>query len=140
MTEKDMALMIRECSGIVCLCLTEEKCKNLCLNQMVRENTSKNQTAFTISIKAKNDVTTGVSAQDRLTTIKAAISHNATPEDLSHLGHAFPLLARKNGVFERRGLIEGSIDLMKISGLGESSVLYELTNYRWHNFEITRGL
>lgn len=127
-TEKDMALMIRECSGIVCLCLTEEKCRNLGLRQMVSKNTSKNQTAFTISIEAKNDVTTGVSAQDRLTTIKAAISHNATPEDLSHPGHVFPLLARKNGVFERRGHTEGSIDLMKISGLEEYSVLSELTN------------
>jgi 3,4-dihydroxy 2-butanone 4-phosphate synthase len=70
MTEKDMALMIRECSGIVCLCLTEDKCNRLELRQMVNQNTSKNQTAFTISIEAKEGITTGVSAKDRLTTIK----------------------------------------------------------------------
>ena len=127
-TEKDMALMIRECSGIVCLCLTENKCKQLELKQMVSENTSKNQTAFTISIEAKEGVTTGVSAKDRLTTIRTAISPNATPEDLSHPGHVFPLLARENGVFDRRGHTEGSIDLIKIARLGESAILCELTN------------
>ena len=77
MTEKDMALMIRECSGIVCLCLTEEKSKSLQLKPMVTNNTSKNQTAFTISIEAKKGVTTGVSAKDRLQTIKTAISEKA---------------------------------------------------------------
>jgi len=128
MTEKDMALMIRECSGIVCLCLTDEKCKHLGLKQMVETNTSKNQTAFTISIEAKNGVTTGVSAKDRLTTIKTAISEKSTSEDLSHPGHVFPLLSQKNGVFARRGHTEGSIDLMRIAGLGEYAVLCELTN------------
>jgi len=128
MTEKDMALMIRECSGIVCLCLTAEKCKSLGLKQMVENNTSKNQTAFTISIEAKEGITTGVSAKDRLTTIKTAIAENATSEDLSNPGHVFPLLARDNGVFERGGHTEGSIDLMKLSGLGEFAVLCELTN------------
>lgn len=128
MTEKDMALMIRECSGIVCLCLTEDKCNKLGLRQMVNQNTSKNQTAFTISIEAKEGVTTGVSAKDRLTTIKTAISQNAKSEDLSHPGHVFPLLARENGVFDRRGHTEGSVDLMKIAGLGEFAILCELTN------------
>lgn len=128
MKEKDMALMIRECSGIVCLCLTESKCNQLKLRPMVSENTSKNQTAFTISIEAKNGVTTGVSAKDRLTTIKTAISSGAKPEDLSHPGHVFPLLASKDGVFDRRGHTEGSVDLVKIAGLGESAILCELTN------------
>lgn len=128
MTEKDMALMIRECSGIVCLCLTEKKCKELGLKQMVENNTSKNQTAFTVSIEAKKGVTTGVSAKDRLTTIKTAISEDAVSEDLANPGHVFPLIARSNGVFERRGHTEGSIDLMKLSGLGECAVLCELTN------------
>ncbi|WP_111707617.1 3,4-dihydroxy-2-butanone-4-phosphate synthase [Lutibacter citreus] len=128
MTEKDMALMIRECSGIVCLCLTDEKSQSLQLKPMVSNNTSKNQTAFTISIEAKKGVTTGVSAKDRLHTIKTAISEEAKPEDLSHPGHVFPLLAQTNGVFKRRGHTEGSIDLMKISGLKEYAVLCELTN------------
>lgn len=128
MTVRDMALMIRECSGIVCLCLTEEKCRSLELNQMVKDNTSKNQTAFTISIEAKEGVTTGVSAKDRLTTIKTAISENARPSDLARPGHVFPLKARPQGVLERGGHTEGSIDLMKLAGLKEFAVLSELTN------------
>ncbi|HPD95831.1 MAG: 3,4-dihydroxy-2-butanone-4-phosphate synthase [Bacteroidales bacterium] len=128
MTEKDMALMIRNCSGIVCLCLTDEKCKSLGLRQMVDNNTSKNQTAFTISIEAKNGVTTGVSAKDRLTTIKTAIAKNASSTDLAHPGHVFPLRAKPNGVYERRGHTEGSVDLMKLSGLSDASVLCELMN------------
>lgn len=128
MTVKDMALMIRECSGIVCLCLTPEKCNSLGLHQMVEDNTSKNQTAFTISIEAKEGVTTGVSAADRIQTIKTAIAPNAQPEDLSYPGHVFPLRARENGVLERRGHTEGSVDLVKLAGLGDTAVLCELTN------------
>ena len=128
MTVKDMALMIRECSGIVCLCLTPEKCDSLGLRQMVGENTSKNQTAFTISIEAREGVTTGVSAADRIQTIKTAIAPDTKPEDLSHPGHVFPLQAKKNGVLERRGHTEGSVDLVKLAGLGDTAVLCELTN------------
>lgn len=128
MTVKDMALMIRECSGIVCLCLTPEKCDSLGLRQMVGKNTSKNQTAFTISIEAREGVTTGVSAADRIQTIKTAIAPDAKPEDLSHPGHVFPLQAKKNGVLERRGHTEGSVDLVKLAGLGDTAVLCELTN------------
>lgn len=128
MTVKDMALMIRECSGIVCLCLTTEKCRELGLRQMVEDNTSKNHTAFTISIEAKEGVTTGVSAADRIQTIKTAIAPEAKPEDLSHPGHVFPLQAKDNGVLERRGHTEGSVDLVKLAGLGDTAVLCELTN------------
>lgn len=95
---------------------------------MVEQNTSKNQTAFTISIEAKNGVTTGVSARDRITTIRTAIAPDAKPSDLAHPGHVFPLVARANGVFERRGHTEGSVDLVKLAGLGNAAVLCELTN------------
>lgn len=128
MSEKDMALMIRECSGIVCLCLTKEKCEALELKPMVEKNTSKNQTAFTVSIEAKEGVTTGVSAKDRLTTIKTAIAKSAVPSDLARPGHVFPLIAKDGGVFERRGHTEGGVDLVKLAGLGEAAVLSELTN------------
>ncbi|MCE4566593.1 3,4-dihydroxy-2-butanone-4-phosphate synthase [Maribellus sp. CM-23] len=128
MTAKDMALMIRECSGIVCLCLTDEKCQTLGLRPMVETNTSKNQTAFTISIEAKRGVSTGVSAQDRVTTIQTAIADNARAEDLSHPGHVFPLRAQNNGVFDRRGHTEGSVDLVRLAGLGDAAILCELTN------------
>ncbi len=126
--EMGMALMIRECSGIVCLCLTPEKCKELHLRPMVKHNNCKHKTAFTISIEAKEGVTTGVSAKDRIQTIKTAISETAKYTDLVHPGHVFPLISKKEGVFERRGHTEGSVDLVKLAGLGDSAVLCELTN------------
>jgi 3,4-dihydroxy 2-butanone 4-phosphate synthase len=128
MTVADMALMIRECSGIVCLCLTPEKCDQLGLHPMVADNTSKNKTAFTISIEAKEGVTTGVSATDRIETIRAAISDTAKAGDLAHPGHIFPLKACVNGIFDRRGHTEGSIDIVRLAGLGDSAILCELTN------------
>jgi len=128
MTAADMALMIRECSGIVCLCITPERAKALELRPMVTDNSSKNQTAFTITIEAKKGVTTGVSAADRITTIRTAIADDAKPSDLAHPGHVFPLVAKPGGVFERRGHTEGSIDLAKLAGLGDTAVLCELTN------------
>jgi 3,4-dihydroxy 2-butanone 4-phosphate synthase / GTP cyclohydrolase II len=127
-TDKDMALMIRECSGIVCLCLTPEKSEKLGLYPMVSNNTSKNKTAFTISIEAKEGITTGVSASDRVKTIKTAIAPDAKPEDLSHPGHVFPLITRPKGVFDRAGHTEGSVDLVKLAGLGDAALLCELTN------------
>ena len=114
MSVADMALMIRECSGIVCLCITPERAKALELRPMVTDNSSKNQTAFTITIEAKKGVTTGVSAADRITTIRTAIADDAKPSDLAHPGHVFPLVAKPGGVFERRGHTEGSIDLAKL--------------------------
>ncbi|KAF2328027.1 3,4-dihydroxy-2-butanone-4-phosphate synthase [Flavobacterium ginsenosidimutans] len=128
MNVQDMALMIRECSGIVCLCLTNEKADKLELPYMVKENTSSFQTPFTITIEAKNGVTTGVSAKDRITTIKTAIATNAKPEDLAKPGHIFPLRANNNGVLGRNGHTEGSIDLMKLAGLQPEAVLCELMN------------
>jgi len=128
MTVKDMALMIRECSGIVCLCLTPEKIKALDLPQMVEHNSSRYKTAFTISIEAARGVTTGVSASDRITTIKAAIADNAKPSDLFHPGHVFPLMARPNGVLDRRGHTEGCVDIVRLAGFKPAAVLCELTN------------
>ncbi|UPZ14861.1 3,4-dihydroxy-2-butanone-4-phosphate synthase [Flavobacterium humidisoli] len=128
MNAQDMALMIRECSGIVCLCLTNEKANELELSYMVKENTSSFQTPFTITIEAKNGVTTGVSAQDRITTIKTAIATNTKPEDLAKPGHIFPLRANDNGVLGRNGHTEGSVDLMKLAGLQPEAVLCELMN------------
>lgn len=128
LTNEQMALMIRECSGIVCLCLEEEKLQSLELPQMVHDNNSANQTAFTISIEAKNGVTTGVSAADRVTTIKTAAASGCQPEDLCRPGHVFPLRAREGGVLSRRGHTEGTVDLMKLAGLEPTGVLCELTN------------
>ncbi|EKO3386566.1 3,4-dihydroxy-2-butanone-4-phosphate synthase [Vibrio fluvialis] len=128
LTAEQMALMIRECSGIVCLCLTDEQANKLELPPMVQVNDSKNQTAFTVTIEARHGVTTGVSAKDRVTTIKTAINPNAKPDDLARPGHVFPLRARKGGVLARRGHTEGTVDLMQMAGLMPSGVLCEVTN------------
>lgn len=128
LTNAQMALMIRECSGIVCLCLSEEQADKLELPPMVENNNSANQTAFTVSIEAKIGVTTGVSAQDRVTTIKTAANPTAKATDLARPGHVFPLRARKGGVMTRRGHTEGTIDLMQMAGLQPAGVLCELTN------------
>lgn len=128
MTEQQMAMMIRYCSGIVCLCMPETKMKELELPQMVSNNTSSYGTAFTVTIEANEGVTTGVSAHDRLTTIKAAIKEGAKPSDLRRPGHVFPLCARNGGVLERDGHTEASVDLARLAGLSPSGVLCELTN------------
>ena len=127
-TPQQMALLIRECSGIVCLCLTDEKADALQLEPMVKNNTNKNGTAFTVTIEAAKGVTTGVSAADRVTTIRAAVAPDAKPEDLNRPGHIFPLRARPGGVLERRGHTEVTCDLARLAGLAPAGVLCELTN------------
>ncbi|WP_027622943.1 3,4-dihydroxy-2-butanone-4-phosphate synthase [Clostridium lundense] len=127
-TIPQMAMLIRECSGIVCLCLTDEKVKNLNLPQMVPDNTCKYETAFTISIEAEEGVTTGVSAADRVTTILTAVKDDCKPEELCHPGHVFPLRARTGGVLVRRGHTEGTVDLMSLAGYKPAGILCELTN------------
>jgi len=127
LTTEQTALLIRECSGIVCLCLPHEKVDALDLPMMVTHNQSKFQTGFTISIEAKEGVTTGVSAKDRLTTIQAAIHPEGKTKIVSP-GHVFPLRAKEGGVLERNGHTEASVDLMRLSNLSPYAVLCELTN------------
>lgn len=127
MTTEQMALMIRECSGIVCLCLPDERVRQLGLPMMVEANSSQFQTAFTVTIEAAKGVTTGVSAADRLTTIRTAIADGAKPSDLNRPGHVFPLRGRTGGVLTRRGHTEATIDLMTLAGLKPYGVLCELT-------------
>lgn len=128
LTSAQMAMLIRECSGIVCLCLPDEKVKSLQLSMMVEHNSSPFQTAFTISIESATGVTTGVSAADRVTTIKTAIADGATAEDLCYPGHVFPLNARPGGVLERQGHTEATVDLVRLAGLKPYGVLCEVTN------------
>ena len=127
-TEEQMALLIREGSGIVCLCMTEDKADELELPLMVKDNTSTYGTGFTITIEAAEGVTTGVSAHDRVTTVRAASKDGAKPEDLHHPGHVFPLRAKNGGVLERDGHTEANIELMKLAGLKPMGVLCEITN------------
>jgi 3,4-dihydroxy 2-butanone 4-phosphate synthase len=128
MTVEQMALTIRHGSGIVCLCLTEDRRQQLELPMMVTNNSSQFQTAFTVTIEAAQGVTTGVSASDRLTTIRAAIADNAKPSDLNRPGHVFPLRAQPGGVLSRRGHTEATIDLVAMAGFKPAGVLCELTN------------
>ena len=127
LTTEQTALLIREGSGIVCLCLPPQKVDELELPMMVSHNKSKFQTGFTISIEAKEGVTTGVSARDRLTTIQAAIHPEGKTKIVSP-GHVFPLRAKEGGVLERDGHTEASVDLMRLAGLSPYGVLCELTN------------
>lgn len=127
-TPQQMAMLIRYGSGIVCLCLSDEQCQALDLPPMVQNNTSVNQTAFTVSIEAAKGVATGVSASDRVTTIKTAIADNAKPSDLHRPGHIFPLRAVTGGVLKRRGHTEASIDLAKMAGYKPAAVICEITN------------
>lgn len=128
MTVEQMALTIRHGSGIVCLCINEQLREQLALPMMVPTNSSRYQTAFTISIEAAEGVTTGVSAADRVTTIRAAVADGASPSNLHSPGHVFPLCARPGGVLARRGHTEATLDLVTLAGFKPVGVLCELTN------------
>ena len=123
-----MATLIRECSGIVCLCLTDEHLQRLALAPMVANNGSRYGTAFTVSIEARDGVTTGVSAADRVATIRAAMARGASSDHLVSPGHVFPLRAAPGGVLERRGHTEGAVELARLAGLQPAAVLCELMN------------
>ncbi|AVD61371.1 3,4-dihydroxy-2-butanone-4-phosphate synthase [Morganella morganii] len=127
-TVEQMALTIRHGSGIVCLCLTDERRQQLELPMMVENNSSQFKTGFTVTIEAARGVTTGVSAADRVTTIRAAVADGAVPADLNRPGHVFPLRAQNGGVLTRRGHTEASVDLATLAGLKPYGVLCELTN------------
>jgi 3,4-dihydroxy 2-butanone 4-phosphate synthase len=127
-TVPTMATMIRDCSGIVCLCMTDAQLERLALPQMVAHNGSRHGTAFTVSIEAREGVSTGVSAADRVTTIRAAMARDARAEDLVRPGHVFPLRAAPGGVLQRRGHTEGCVDLARLAGLQPAGVLCELMN------------
>jgi len=116
--------------GLICLALTSKRCDELNLPLMVNEdsNNTKFGTAFTVSIEAKEGVTTGISAYDRAKTIQVAIDPKTKPEDLARPGHVFPLRARDGGVLVRAGQTEGSVDLMKLAGLYPAAVICEIMN------------
>jgi 3,4-dihydroxy 2-butanone 4-phosphate synthase len=125
LTRDVMAQLIRA-GGLVCLALEDERLRQLDLPPMVPANDSLHGTAFTVSIDARLGVSTGISAADRLATVRAAISPNAKPADLARPGHIFPLRAVPGGVLVRRGHTEGSVDLAKLAGLMPAAVIVEL--------------
>ena len=112
--------------GLICLPMTSDKIDSLELPLMVQNNTSQFQTGFTISIEARQGVTTGISAADRSTTILTAIKDDAKPDDLARPGHIFPLKARDGGAIVRAGQTEGSVDLARLAGLKPAAVICEI--------------
>jgi len=125
-TPEAVNFMARHGRGLICLTLTEERADTLDLKPMVSDNTTPFRTAFTVSIDAKQGITTGISASDRAKTILAAVDEGARPSDLARPGHVFPLRARKGGVLVRTGQTEGSVDLSRLSGLKPAGVICEI--------------
>jgi len=127
-TPEAINFMAKYGRGLICLTLTAEKCDALGLKPMVRDNTSPFETAFTVSIEAKQGVTTGISAADRAHTILTAVAPQATANDLVSPGHIFPLRAKPGGVLVRTGQTEGSVDLARLAGLTPAGVICEIMN------------
>ncbi|MDR5832204.1 3,4-dihydroxy-2-butanone-4-phosphate synthase [Caballeronia sp. LP006] len=125
-TPEIVNFMAREARGLICLTLTQERCRQLDLKPMVASNTSQHETAFTVSIEAARGVTTGISAHDRATTILTAVACNASPADIVCPGHIFPLCAKAGGVLERTGHTEAGTDLARLAGFEPASVICEV--------------
>ncbi len=120
--------MAKEGRGLICLALTPERCDELGLDLMAAKNESAFETAFTVSIEAREGVTTGISAADRAHTIQVAIDPESSPRDLVQPGHVFPLKARAGGVLERAGQTEAAVDLARLAGLNPAGVICEIMN------------
>lgn len=127
-TVEQMGFIIRHTSGIVVIPMTSERLNALNLPQMVPKNTEVNRTAFTISVDFAKKTSTGISASDRVETIKALIDPNTVPEDLRRPGHVFPLEAKKGGVLKRSGHTEAAVDLCELAGLYPAGVICEILN------------
>ncbi|MBL7000852.1 MAG: 3,4-dihydroxy-2-butanone-4-phosphate synthase, partial [Gammaproteobacteria bacterium] len=127
-TPADINFMARYGRGLICLTLSQQRCKQLRLPLMVGDNTAALETNFTVSIEAAEGVTTGISASDRAVTVLAAVKADATPEDLVQPGHIFPLMARPGGVLTRAGHTEAGCDLARLAGFEAASVIVEILN------------
>ena len=125
-TPEAVNFMTKEGRGLICLCLTEERCEQLGLRQMTEHNETPYGTAFTVSVEAREGVTTGISAPDRSRTIQVAIDPSAKAEDLVQPGHIFPLRARNGGVLLRAGQTEAAVDLARLAGLIPAGVVCEI--------------
>jgi len=125
-TPEAVNFMVTHARGLVCLCLTEERCDELGLRQMTDQNETPFGTAFTVSVEAREGVTTGISAQDRAHTIQVAVDPSSAPRDLVQPGHVFPLRARRGGVLQRSGQTEAAVDLARLAGLIPAGVVCEI--------------
>ena len=127
-TPEAVNFMTKEARGLICLCLAESRCDELGLRQMTERNETPYGTAFTISVEAREGVTTGISAPDRSRTIQVAIDPSSRPDDLVQPGHVFPLRARDGGVLVRAGQTEAAVDLARLAGLIPAGVVCEVMN------------
>jgi len=127
-TPETINFMATHARGLICLCLTDERTDQLGLRPMTERNEAPLGTAFTVSIEARDGVTTGISAADRSHTIQVAIAPDAKPQDLIQPGHVFPLRAKPGGVLERIGQTEAAVDLARMAGLNPSGVVCEIMN------------
>src|SRR3954452_13479525 len=127
-TPEAINFMAKEGRGLICLALEPDRCDQLGLDLMAAKNESPFQTAFTVSIEAREGVTTGISAHDRARTVQAAIDPRATPNDVVQPGHIFPLKAKAGGVLERAGQTEAGVDLARLAGVTPAGVICEIMN------------
>ena len=127
-TPEAINFMAKEGRGLICLALSPERCDELELNLMAAKNEAPLQTAFTVSVEARQGVTTGISAADRAHTIQVAIDPGSVPRDLVQPGHVFPLKAKDGGVLERAGQTEAAVDLARLAGLNPAGVICEIMN------------
>ncbi len=127
-TSEKINFMAKYGRGLICLAINSVQAKKLDLNYMSPNNQSRNQTAFTVSIESRKGVTTGISAADRATTIKAAVNKKAKADDIVQPGHVFPIKAQEGGVLTRAGHTEAGTDLAKLAGLDPSAVIVEIMN------------
>lgn len=127
-TPEAINFMAKEGRGLICLALTPERCDELRLDLMAAKNESPFETAFTVSIEAREGVTTGISAADRARTVQVAIDPGSAPRDLVQPGHVFPLKAKPGGVLERTGQTEAAVDLARLAGLNPAGVICEIMN------------
>jgi 3,4-dihydroxy 2-butanone 4-phosphate synthase/GTP cyclohydrolase II len=127
-TPEAVNFMATHARGLICLCLTGERCEQLGLPPMTHRNEARLGTAFTVSVEAREGVTTGISAADRAHTIHVAIDQASTPHDLVQPGHVFPLRARDGGVLVRAGQTEAAVDLARLAGLAPAGVVCEIMN------------
>ena len=127
-TPEIINFMLLHARGIICMAISDERAEELDLAPMVTNNTCSYQTPFTISIDAKDGITTGVSTSDRAKTILTAVSDDCKPHDLVRPGHVFPLKAQKGGVLVRTGHTEGAVDLARLAGLKPAAVICEVMN------------
>ena len=127
-TSEDINFMMKYGRGLICTSITAKRARELDLNPMVANNTEQHKTNFTVSVDAKENISTGISAKDRWQTLQVLLDENSKPEDLVRPGHMFPLIAKDGGVLQRAGHTEASVDLCKLANLNPLALIVEIVD------------